>query len=156
MLLDSCSNLSPKPSLCTQWYYHARVSRVETIHSLISCCSQGEIKSPWTKRVEENNQNTKKNARNSLKNKTFILFLYRKAIKKQFAVYVDWRVRTIFPFTKHVRNLLFTLLLAPPRNDTLWFIWALSLAATKRYHISRLITSKTCLSRNMMLRRPPP
>ena len=80
-----------------------------------------------------------KNARNSLKNKTFILFfLYRKAIKKQFAMWIEEHVSLLNTFSllhcTRFKNLLLifsshpfarlALLPAskPPRYDTWWFI----------------------------------
>lgn len=103
----------------------------------------------------ENNQNTKKNARNSLKNKTFILFLYRKAIKKQFAMWIEEYIfiEHIFSFDTHRDQCLksafdFSLSCSffPP-NDTLWFVCVLFFLL-QWSHIFGLITSKTCLSRN--------
>lgn len=75
---------------------------IETIHSMIlvrvETKKSEKLWNSWEREEHrKNNQNTKKNARNSLKNKTFILFLYRKAIKKQFAVYVDWRTHNFSP-----------------------------------------------------------
>lgn len=63
-----------------------------------------------------------------------------------------WIEEHIFLFTAHVRKSAFDFFFPriASRNDTLWFICIFPSLPPRRSNIFRLITSKTCLSHNMM------